>query len=266
LPVSRVSWILILIDQLSLTGAFKMFKRIAEFLVAFAVALISIAFTEGRSNDLQPEAGIFSGDAPDPYYLSLREILLGEHQYRLCQMFVVPSSGPEWAVYIFREGKQNKAQVIYKSMKKNLWYEMNDNIEKRLNNGTIDWSAPSQKLALDQLKKSFNRATVPISEPTTVVLEQVWGEMLARVTYPKPKEHVIGFDGVTYHISHWARATGFQSGTTWSPEKGSNTGALVEIAECLQGYVLANSKERPSIESNIVKKSQELLAKLKQKQ
>jgi hypothetical protein len=243
-----------------------MFKRIVWLVLAFAAALTDSAITGDISNDLQPEDGLFSGFAPDPYYLELRDLLLGEHQYRLCQVFVVPSFSPEWAVYIFREGvNKGKPQVMYKSMKKSLWYEMNDSIEKRLNNGTIDWSASSQKLALAQLTKHFNRAYAPISESTTALLGQVWSEMLARVCYPKPENDIFGFDGVTYHISHWIQDLGFRSGTTWSPEKGSNVGALVEIAENMQRYVLADSKERPLIETAIVNKARELLVKLKQK-
>jgi hypothetical protein len=39
----------------------------------------------------------------------------------------------------------------------------------------------------------------------------------------------------------------------------------VELSENLQRYVLADSKERPSIETAMVNKAKELLAKLKQK-
>ena len=88
--------------------------------------------------------------------------------------------------------------------------------------------------------------------------------MLARVRYPKvPDEITLGLDGINYHISHYQKYVGFRAGTTWSPEKGSNTGVLVVLTEELRQYAIADEKKRSQIEISITNKAKTLLEKLK---
>jgi hypothetical protein len=156
------------------------------------------------------------------------------------------------------------AQVIYRAMKKRLWDEMmEESIQSSSDKSVIHMGDSYQIAALSKLSKSVDSATSPISEPTAALLEQVWMEMLARVRYPEP-DGTVGFDGTTYHVLHWARGIGFRSGTTWSPDDGSKTGALIEITESLKKFVLAQSKDRPGIESSIADKAKALLRRLKQ--
>ena len=160
---------------------------------------------------------------------------------------------------------KGNAQVIYKTMKKNLWHEMNDKLWESATNNSINLGADSQKIALDQLTKPVVLLIAPIPESTASLLEQVWTEMLARVHYPELQddgEIEVGTDGVTYHVSHFSMNDGFRSGSSWSPEKGSNTGALVELAEELRQYAIANEKERAQIEITIRDKANALLEKL----
>jgi hypothetical protein len=226
--------------------------------IVLVLALVGTTIAGDRYNDLEPEDGAFTRISP-AYDLALRDLLLEEHHIRLCQMLVAPSFSPEWAVYLIRkDGTKGEAQVIYKVMKTQLWSEMPDQIEQRTNDSKAALAA-----AIALLKKPVDRASAPISESTTALLEQVWDEMLARVHYPNPDDTVIGLDGVNYHASHYKFGIGYRSGTTWSPEKGSNTGALIELAEELRRYAIADSKERPQIEAAIVKIANNLLAKLK---
>ncbi len=247
-----------------------MTKRITGIVqtIVLVLALAGTTIAGDRYNDLEPEEGIYSLIEPDPYDLVLRDLLLNEHTWRLCQVLVVPSFSPEWAVYLTRDNPtKGEAQVIYKVMKSHLWQEMYEVIEK---NGTNDLNTAYAK-ALAQLKKPVNKAAAPISESTTALLEKIWIEMLMRVHYEPLEEFIgedgetyieVGLDGVTYHVSHPIIGM-VRSGTTWSPEAGSNTGALVEIAEDLRQYATADSKKRPQIEATIVQKAKNLLAKLK---
>lgn len=132
-------------------------------------------------------------------------------------------------MYLIRdETIKGEAQLIYKSMKASLWYEMLNQIKQdSTNDKIINMGAQAQAAALEQLNKSVDRIATPISGSTTALLEQVWKEMLARVRYPKiPDEIIIGLDGVTHRVSQYQKGIGFRSGTTWSPEKESNTGHL----------------------------------------
>ncbi len=228
--------------------------------IVLILALVGTTIAGDRNNDLEPEDGAFTGISP-AYDLALRDLLLEEHHFRLCQMLVAPSFSPEWAVYLIRKDRaKGKAQVIYKVMKTQLWYEMPDQIEQR----TID-SKAALTAAIALLEKPVDSAIAPISESTTTLLEKVWDEMLARVRYPKPDEIIIGLDGANYHVSHYKRGVGDRSGHTWSPEKGSNTGALVELAEEFRRYAIADETERSQIEIAITKKAKSLLEKLKNK-
>ena len=57
--------------------------------IVLTLTLIGSAIAGQHTNDLLPEDGTFSADAPDPYHLALRDRLL-QHHFRLCQMLVIP--------------------------------------------------------------------------------------------------------------------------------------------------------------------------------
>ena len=237
--------------------------------IVLALALIGTAVAGDQTNDLWPESGIFSGPEPMSYYLELRNILLGEHNNRLCQLFVLPSFDPEWTVYVVRDDEtKGEAQVIFKSMKSNLWHKMLGQIMENTPGNVFSFGEESQKPALAQLNKPIDRATVTISESTVTLLEQVWSEMLSRVHYTKLEEDkdemTIILDGTGYHISHYYQKwAGTRSGSTYSPEKGSNPYALVQLGYELRRYAIANEKDLPQIENTIIDKANALLEKLK---
>jgi hypothetical protein len=235
-------------------------KNFPLFIMAVALHTATLAAGD-KPDELQPCDGLYSGFGPEPYYLALRDSLLGEHNYRLCQILAIPSFEPEWTVYLIQDGSGH-AQIIYKAMKVNLWSEMCDKIKKNTNSTSFRTNGHDAIEALSQLKKEVVRALAPISGPTTVLLQQVWGGMLARVRYPQP-DGSIGLDGITYHVSHWERGSGFRSGTTWSPEEGSRTSAFVQLAEDLRNYVLAQNNEQPTLELAMTNKAKALLVRLR---
>jgi hypothetical protein len=227
----------------------------------FMMAIFTGAAISGeKTNDLEPEEGMFTFGTLDPYYLALRDALLGEHKYRLCQLTVIPSFEPEWTVYLIKD-EAGRVQAVYKVMKENLWYQMTDKMFQDSANHSIDISGPAQAAILSKINKDSERAIAPISSTVATLLEQAWMEMLARVQYPK-SDGSNGLDGITYHVLHWDRGIGLRSGTTYSPDKGSNTGALVEIAEDLRNYVINQSKGRPALETTMIEKAKALLVKL----
>lgn len=211
--------------------------------------------------DLQPTEGFFSWvSAPYPYYLALQEALIGESIYRECQMLVVPSFEPEWAVYLIRDEK-GAAHVIYKTMEKSLWGDMMRQIEHDAGNpNSYSTGATAQFAALLKFQKKVKRHVAPIGKTTTEALNHVWANMLARVKYPL--EPMLGLDGTSYYVAHWSQNMGFRSGTTRSPDPKSRAGVLVTIADKLRDFTLAQPLDRPALEKELLVSAKTLLSKI----
>src|SRR5688572_17723012 len=97
---------------------------------ALAIALWLLGATPVCA--LEPEKGTYAGyGAPEPYELALRQALLGNDAYRLCQVLAVPSFSEEWAVYMLRGDEPGSGySVIARTMTRQLWSAMMHGIEK----------------------------------------------------------------------------------------------------------------------------------------
>jgi hypothetical protein len=82
-------------------------RRTIVFVALLLLLMPNKAISGILSDDLWPEMGVFSFDAGlEPYFMSVRDSLLGEHRYRMCQVLVIPAFEREWVVYmIHEEGK-----------------------------------------------------------------------------------------------------------------------------------------------------------------
>ncbi len=173
--------------------------------------------------DLEPADDSFSFTFPESYHRALVLALLGDDPYRICQLVAIPAFRPEWAVYAVKPRSTGAVRLIATRFRTPLWSDG----QRLSKDGSIDFE-------FDHFTKQDLRSKVDVWEtslaPDTVdALRNVWTQMLARVRYSQ--SGVIGLDGVQYHVSNWAEGIGFRSGRTWSPDPGTRTAALVELAE-----------------------------------
>jgi len=85
---------------------------------------------------------------------------------------------------------------------------------------------------------------------------KVWRNMLMRTRYPQ--KNMNGADGVTFHFS--MSAFGPLSGQVWSPDRNSNTGTLVALANEMYGIC---TKRKDASMGNLEKLTAELEHRLK---
>jgi hypothetical protein len=209
----------------------KMNRRGWPYLLLFAVVLLlvlPVSATAG-GEELEPGDDLFSWvDPPEPYKLAVRAALLGKPAYRKCQVVAIPSFEKEWAVYMTRE-EGSEPLLVSTRMRTHLWTDMMEIISDKGRKSSYSIGSEAQAAALKRLSIEVDTASARLRPATADLLEEVWWRMLSRVRYPAEPRFVI--DGVTYHISHWARAKGFRSGQTCSPRDGSPAAALVRLAE-----------------------------------
>jgi hypothetical protein len=217
----------------------------ASLLLALALAVPSAV----EADDLRPPDGVYSSPSLiDPYRLALRDVLLGEHPYRKCQMLVIPSFRAEWVVYIVQEEQGRPARLLYRSMRTPLWGNMLRQIKE-------DGPDPrryreAEVAALAKIDKSFQTRVVDLDPASVAALSLAWSDMLARTRYPTRPAN--GADGTSYFAAHWSEDTGPRSGETWSPEKGSLTSDFVAIAERLRDLALAPTSDQPTLKAQAV--------------
>jgi len=228
--------------------------------IVLALALVGSAIAGNQTSTLELESEIFSERSS--YFLSLQNLLLGEHQHRLCQSFVLPSSSPEWAIYLVRkDALAGEVQVIYRRMKVNLRQEMLNILKQKMNYRTHS-SRSTQTEALNQVlnkfEEPFDLTTTSISVSTATLLNQVWNEMLSRVPLPNPEEIVIRLDRGSYYVSHNQKSVQFLT-SRWFLGKDSYADKFVELAEELRNYATADEKKRPQIKKTIENKAISLL-------
>lgn len=226
--------------------------------IALSIALGSSSLAgAGQREDLEPSEGFFSGwRPPDPYHAALRKALVGEHEYRKCQLVALPAFEGEWAVYVVRE-EGTPARLFFRGLRRNLGYEMADRISDGGRKTAYSTGSDAQEAALARIEVDAARSDAPLRDGTAHLLETVWSRMLARTRYPTG--HLIGLDGVTYLVAHWDVHAGYRSGETWSPEKGSRTEALVTLSEHMAGYAQAPSTAG---EDALASEARALLARL----
>ena len=212
------------------------------------------------SDELQPDLGLFAFDTGlEPYFMSIKNGLLGEHRFRLCQVLTIPSFQREWVVYVIRE-EGKLPTIIYKAMKKHLWSEMMAMIEKQ-SEGPMKHDISTQVKALSALNKEVEVFSAPISEKTTKLLSSVWTAMLLRTRYPQPN-NMTGKDGTTYYVAHVETGKGAWSGNAWSPAPKTNPGILIQIADDMKNYATVEASQRYTLEKKIAVKAKRLLTSL----
>jgi hypothetical protein len=131
--------------------------------------------------DFEPADSVFSWlDEPDPYDLALRAELLQSREYRKCQLVVVPSFEPEWAIYLTRE-EGSAPQLVSRRMSEHLWAAMMNIISGNGRKSSYSTGREAQSAALKRLKVKVDTSQAIITAETADILEAVWNRMLERV-------------------------------------------------------------------------------------
>jgi hypothetical protein len=210
-------------------------------LEAFALALWLLCAMPISA--LEPEVGSYAGHgAPEPYELALRQALLGDDAYRLCQVLAVPSFSEEWAVYMVRADKPGKGYtVIARTMTRQLWSAMMRGIEKNAGTKSYSIGGQAQAAALKSIRATTRDASVSLDTSLAQRLDRVCTAVLKRTRYPADPGG--GLDGTTYHAGHWVIGA-FYSGQTWSPDPGTLDADFVALGEALRRFAYSTSTER----------------------
>jgi hypothetical protein len=205
--------------------------------------------------DLEPADSLFSQhDEPDPYDLALRDALLPSPGLYKCQLVVVPSFDPEWAIFLKREDG-SAPHLVSRGLRRHLRAEMMNVIQEDASKGSF---SAAQNAALKRMKVDVDTSQAVVTGETADMLEEVWEKMLDRVGYPAT--FTIAVDGVHYHASHWSALRGPRSGQTTSPPQGSRPYALVMLAEQMRGFT---QKPSPEAEARLRDDASTLLSALK---
>jgi hypothetical protein len=218
-------------------------------LLTTVIAFLVIPTERVQAQELEPETGTFADYGPPaPYDLILRRALLEDDHYRLCQFVVLPSFAPEYAVY-FVETTEGPPIVISRTLKRQLWSSMMEQMAKAHPNGAITLDAITENSALDQLQTNVETKRAELSASTAATIGAVCRDVILRVRYKKSQ--TAGMDGTTYHVGHWISGA-FLAGQTWSPANGSLPAEFVRLGEKLRAYAEAAPSDRSQAEAALL--------------
>lgn len=247
-------------------------RRIAAAIAVLAL-LAAPVFAQTRAEDhLEPEDSILGGDAYTAGYESLVRHKL-EQAYGfdvVARMVALPSFAPEYAVALASKTPNGKAapyRIFVLTPAASLWTYVSIAM---LKNGGVkvlgDDSQRAQKEEIARLESSVPRdpedmkvksCEADIGDALGNHIIELWRKMLLRTHYSV--RNMNGLDGATYHFGITAPGTGLLAGKVWSPEPGTATGGLVQLADTMRAIC---QKEKGASESDLEKLAAELEGRL----
>jgi len=218
------------------------------------IGLVLLGPQARADEDFRPEEGTFAGyGGLEPHHLAVREALLGDDQYRLCQLVTLPSFGVESAVYM-TENDSDGYTVVSRTLKSE-WSRRLRGLANRSGRHKLD-DLPALMTKLD---RAVVTRTAPLDESTGRMLAKLCGRVLLRVRHPK--ELGRGNDGVTYHAATWV-SLAFPSGRAWSPKKGTLPAEFVELEETLEKLTEVDEGARAKVVAELKDRARRLDARL----
>jgi len=216
----------------------SMSRAMAIFLTA-----IMLAHTAAAQEYLEPEPGVLA--QMDNYDVKIGRVFAAAYAGDVVlRAFILPSFVPEEVVGIRHTDERYEAFVMAPTS--TIW---NTEIVRLYESGHITTSDNNGKpvpLAKNVEYQKLKRRTpdirkitaktkaVALPGPLAQRIAQVWQRMLLDARHPKaPRD---GNDGATYHFSMWIQGYGIVSASIWSPDEGSRTGALTDLASALAQY------------------------------
>jgi hypothetical protein len=226
-------------------------------ILAISISTLSPVAASRAFDDLEPCNGVFAAfDLDHPLEVALRGALLDEGVHRDCQLVAVPTSGCEWCVYIVRDEKASP-RLMFRELRRQLSGEMSNLLSRTGHSIRPEF----QRAALAKVKIEVDTLTVPLTSDTADVLVQAWWGMLGRVRYADGG--FSGRDGTTYFLSQWMPGA-IRSGWTWSPERGTRTAAIVQLAEGMRDLARAPTEARGELERTLAADARALLERLRE--
>ena len=193
---------------------------------------------------LTPEPGILA--QLDEYEAKIRKVFAGAYTGDVVlRVFILASFNPEEAAGIRKTDKGYTAFAMTPSS--TIWDTELVRMQESGQITTFDKDGkqvpPGKNNSFQKLKKKtpadIRKITARIEDaalPTPLAerIARVWQNMLLDAQHPK--QPPLGADGTTYHFSMWVQSHGIVSGTVWSPDEGSGTFALTNLASALAQY------------------------------
>jgi len=105
------------------------------------------------------------------------------------------------------------------------------------------------------------RQEAEIESDTAKLLETVWETALSQVKYEENEKQ--GLDGETIHYANFTLGVGYRAGQAWSPDNGTITKELAELAKALREYPMLSGANRKTALKSMQSKAQTLLVRLK---
>jgi hypothetical protein len=227
--------------------------RLARLLLILSILMDAVS---ASADGLEPEEGVFAGHSPpSPYDLVLRQALIGDDRYRLCQMVYLPSFHEESAVYITHE-RGKPFVVVSRTIKKQLWTRMLDEMEKASpTKNSFSMDSMYQSAALKRIRAAVDTRTTNLDDDVATIVVDACRDVLLQVRYPK--NSTMGLDGTAYHAGHWIPGA-FLSGKTWSPKEGTVAADFVAMEMVLQAYANSTSEKKATLKSDLLAKAKHL--------
>ena len=243
-----------------------MHRVILKYLILIVLFVLSgrmEAISGTPTYDLAPEEGFYGFTMFNPYYEAVGERLDLLSPYVKCQTVFLSSFSEESAVYLkYDNDKKNAPPIVVSTkFKRQLWVEMHKLIEARAGKKrSYSVGAEAQRKVLPKIKSEVIRMEASIDPEIAAVIERVWNAMLKRVHYPENSGG--GLDGENYHFANFEKYVGIRTGKVWSPNEGTLSYDLVELAKALRAYPAQPEIDRSGAAQTILKKAQDLLTRI----
>ena len=179
------------------------------------------------------------------YYSTLRRQLLGSHPFGP-HLIVTPSFAKEWAVQVAWDRGQPFAMSV--KVKESLWYTLQGRMERE---------RKSEAELLLKIETPLERVASPLTAETARAVEQAWDAMLATARIPEDPPR--GIDGTGYWFFSTAADGARRAGYAWSPQPGTATRGLVDLADALKAHAEAPERSWTATEAEVAKLSKAVL-------
>jgi hypothetical protein len=227
----------------------------AVLLVGIVLGASQDGFAGKLTEELEPVGDVF-GEGPRRYHVAVRAALLAEEGQRRCQMVVLPSFSPEWAVYLRTDMVKNEYGIVYTACEASIWKRLMAEQQCARSNTKRCAALRASWLQTDSMCH-VERQTARVSAETVHVLDELWKNMLYRVRYDAGDS--AGADGVAYYFSQWVKGSGYLSGKAWFPTPTSRLGRFVAVGERMKAIAVGADTERAVLEESLRISAEELL-------
>lgn len=173
------------------------------------------------------------------YRMALKDALLPGRSGKPIQLVVIPSLGPEYAVFA-ELGKDRQPRIVARRMKKSLWASAFSADRE----GECNFDSTTTCDRFRGVAKDTSEAVAPLDMEQYQKLAKTWQSALATVKSPSEASGIR--DGVQYYFGGCGDP-GCISGIAESPRNGTRIAQLVQLAEMLIQYSETDDSNRAQL-------------------